>query len=777
MRNALVIIALSASLSSHAIAADVRGTKADDVFRYGVPQDHVAGRALIKLRGIDAHRLVLPKATDTAAQVALKNLAARTNVDLELVRPVVFGWALVEVRFPGDARIPTESETLALVEDLAADQAIEHAQEQKWLRPLLVPNDPGYIQMWHLQMIGADEAWDLTQGLSSQRVGIVDTGLARNHEDVGSRAVGGFDFMASGGNDGNGRDSDFADVGDQCGQGFHGTHTAGTVGAAGNNAIGVTGLNWNAGLMIARVLGDCGGSIDDIGEGAAWLAGAHIDGVPDVGVNRVSVMNLSLGSASSCSGFEQDVVDFVNEQGVIFVAAAGNDGGAVGSPANCTGALGVAAHGPDRDLTDYSSFGGEIDIVAPGGDQSQGNENGVLSTVGPNSDFYAFFQGTSMASPHVAGTVSLMQARDPSITLSEVISILQSTGTSCGGCGTKKAMLTGAAVAAVAPVGEGEGEGEGEEPPPVATDDALEENDDFDTAKGGVSCNATRSDLVAAPDDQDWFILNTSEGQEVQIDLDATNGADLDLYVLDGPTNNDNIAASETATGNESVSFTSPGGALRVAMNPFFDQTNNIHHNGPYTLAVVCTGGEEPSEGEGEGEEPPAEGEGEGEEPPTEEPIEEPVGVNPDAEEDELEDNDEIGAAQELFCDEERDLTLKDDDFFIVEVREGDAIAVNVTAGDLALETSVLDANGALATGDGASTALTGNLRGGRYVVEVHPTGPAGTYKLQIACKPNPPQKIAPVKAGGGFGCSESGASSLPLAAFGMLLLLARRRR
>src|SRR5581483_6962281 len=92
-------------------------------------------------------------------------------------------------------------------------------------------------------------------------------------------------------NDGDGRDDDYDDPGDACGNepsSFHGTHVAGTIGATANNGKGVAGLNWNAGLVIARVLGRCGGSDVDIMEGSAWLAGAHIDGVPDVGADQVS---------------------------------------------------------------------------------------------------------------------------------------------------------------------------------------------------------------------------------------------------------------------------------------------------------------------------------------------------------------------------------------------------------------------------------------------------------------------------------------------------------
>jgi len=405
---------------------------------------------------------------------------------------VVLGWAFVQVRPPGVTRVPTESETRALLARLRSDDAVSDVTEDKWMRPLLTPNDPGLPQMWHFEIINAEAAWNRTQGLTTQRVGIIDTGLVRTHEDVGNRAVGGFDFITSGStaNDGGGRDNDFNDPGDSCGgpSTFHGTHVAGTIGAAADNGTGVVGLTGTAGLVMPGALGVCGGDLVDIGEGAGWLAGGAVDNVPAVGGNRVSVMNLSLGSDSQCSGFEQDVVNFVDGEGVVFVAAAGNNGGAVGSPANCNGAVTVAAHGPSRALTGYSSFGSEVEIVAPGGDLSFGQEGGVLSSIGPNPDFYTFQQGTSMASPHVAGAISLMQALNSTLTRSEIVSILQSTGTTCQNCGTKKAMLLDAALAAVpAPTDPVDPPPVDPVDPPLTGEDPLEENDSFARSEPQVS--------------------------------------------------------------------------------------------------------------------------------------------------------------------------------------------------------------------------------------------------------------------------------------------------
>jgi serine protease len=436
-----------------------------------------------------------------------------------------------------------------------------------------------------LSIIDAEEAWDITQGSSTQRIGIADTGLIRGHEDVGSRAVRGFDFIssASAGNDGNGRDSNFEDAGDACGtpSSFHGTHVAGTIGAIANNSRGVTGLNFNAGLVVARVLGRCGGSSVDILEGAAWMAGAQISGIQSIGNDRVQVMNLSLGGPNACSSFEQQVVDFVDSQGALFVAAAGNDGGPVGAPANCARAVTVAAFGRTGNLASYSSFGSSVEIVAPGGDFG----DGVLSTIGPSTSGYAFNQGTSMAAPHVTGAISLMQAAVPGLTRQQIVTALRASGVTCGNCGGVPALNILAslqALGATAPTSPPE-----TAPPETpVTDDIFEQNDTLATATL-AGCNIDDNRLIAAPEDRDFFTLTPPAGRQLTVSISAANGADLDLYVTD--VNGNILARSETATGDETISGRTSGNRLGVFVNPYVDPNTGTRHSGPYRLRIICT--------------------------------------------------------------------------------------------------------------------------------------------------------------------------------------------
>ena len=551
------------------------------------PELRVPGRALLKLKGVDdARALLVGKASDPASS-ALSELGKRHGLALSFVKDSLFGWVVVDVRVAADpARVPGEGETLALIERLADDDAVDLAADEGWMRKLATPNDPRLGSMWHLDQIGAKAAWDITTGLSSQRIGVADTGVVRAHEDLSGRIVAGFDFVSdrNAGNDGNGRDADFNDAGDNCngeGNSFHGTHTAGTMAAAANNGRGTAGLNWNAGLVVARVLGRCGGSTVDIMEGAAWMAGARINGVPDVGANKVSVMNLSLGGANRCSAYEQQMVDFINNQGVVFVAAAGNDAGPVGSPASCNGAVAVAATGPSNRLASYSSFGPQVSLTAPGGD----NGSGVLSTMGPATNGYSSSQGTSMAAPHVAGAVSLVQALRPSATRAQIVTLLRQTGAVCTGCQGVPALRIGAAIASLG----------GATPPPTAPpstpppsglrDDVFEDNDTPNTATR-ATCGVDDGRPVAVAGDQDWFTFTPPQGRSIAIAIDG-GAPDLDLYVLDGAGQRI-LARSESGTGVERITGTAGGGTLMVLVNPYTDEARGLAHQGPYRLSITC---------------------------------------------------------------------------------------------------------------------------------------------------------------------------------------------
>lgn len=327
----------------------------------------------------------------------------------------------------------------------------------------LTPNDTHFNEQWHYQYTPLTEeglnlppAWDITTGSPDTIVAVLDTGILA-HTDLAGRTVPGYDFIHDVfvANDGDGRDPDPSDPGDwvtpnECGyphpgfaSSWHGTHVAGTIGAASNNALGVAGVNWQAGILPVRVLGKCGGYTSDIVDGMRWAAGISVGGVPD-NANPADVLNLSLGGPGACSTSEQNAINDVVGLGATIVVAAGNSNSDAGnySPASCDDVITVAATNRTGSRAFYSNYGSVVEISAPGG-ETQIISNGVLSTldngttVPLHSNTYAFYQGTSMAAPHVAGLASLIKGLAPAHTPAEVLQIIQTTardfpaGSSC----------------------------------------------------------------------------------------------------------------------------------------------------------------------------------------------------------------------------------------------------------------------------------------------------------------------------------------------------------
>jgi serine protease len=211
---------------------------------------------------------------------------------------------------------------------------------------------------------------------------------------------------------------------------------AGTIGAASNNNVGVTGINWQAKLLPVRVLGKCGGLISDIVDGMRWAAGIDILNVPH-NSNPARVINISLGGIGSCSAAEQSAINDVVNRGAVVVVAAGNDNqdAATSSPANCANVISVAATNRAGSRAFYSDFGRSITISAPGGGNENDPNDAILSTIdsgakGPVSPSYAYYIGTSMATPHVTGVVSLMFSIDSALTPAQVRDFLQNNVTS-----------------------------------------------------------------------------------------------------------------------------------------------------------------------------------------------------------------------------------------------------------------------------------------------------------------------------------------------------------
>jgi serine protease len=232
---------------------------------------------------------------------------------------------------------------------------------------------------------------------------------------------------------------------------WHGTHVSGTIAAVTNNGSGVAGLNWRTKVLPVRVLGKCGGYESDVADAIVWAAcGTVVGGAPGCAIatpttgtqtpvpnnpNRARVLNLSLGGGGACGATFQAAFDTAFAMNAVAVVSAGNgNADSSGStPANCNHVITVAAIGRQGQRATYSNHGSLVEIAAPGGSaaDSTGTDR-ILSTLNsgttiPAADNYVYYQGTSMAAPHVAGVVSLMLSKNPFLTPTQVLSLLQST--------------------------------------------------------------------------------------------------------------------------------------------------------------------------------------------------------------------------------------------------------------------------------------------------------------------------------------------------------------
>ena len=336
----------------------------------------------------------------------------------------------------------------------------------------VTPNDPLWDLQWDMKPRGSGEGQSLggagfqdfwtrqgIEGSSDVVVAVVDTGLQMNHPDIAASAniAPGWDMVSDPrmGNDGDGRDSDPNDPGDLCNpavpgsaDSFHGTHVAGTIGAAAsNNGAGVAGGAWNVKIVPVRALGKCGGRLSDINDSIRWAAGLipaeGEDGSEVWNDNPADIINLSIGLFEYCPASLQDAIDSVTERGAVVVSAAGNAriDTAYYAPGGCDNVISVAAGNALGEITAYSNFGDGVDILAPGGEMARDDDNdsrpdGILSTKASTDCYdpltgeavqdcyYAYEQGTSMAAPHVSAALALLKARDPEASSDELVDTL-----------------------------------------------------------------------------------------------------------------------------------------------------------------------------------------------------------------------------------------------------------------------------------------------------------------------------------------------------------------
>lgn len=328
---------------------------------------------------------------------------------------------------PGGDPNPAKGRTpLTVAQELLQHPAVASAEPNYYRYAHFKPNDTYFAYQWHFPKIQMQPAWDQSTG-AGVTVAVVDSGVAyetyggyqQAPDLAGTTFVSGYDFVN---NDDHPNDDR-----------SHGTHVAGTIAQTTNNSLGVAGIAFGARIMPVKVL-------DASGTGSAWQVAEGIRWAVDHGAN---VINLSLGSRSG-SSVEQSAVRYAYDHGVTVVASTGNDGtSSVGYPAAYDVVIAVGAVRYDEALAAYSDHGPALDIVAPGGDtqvdqNGDGYGDGILqqtfnpATQNPADFHYYFFQGTSMAAPHVAGATALLIANGIATTPDEVRTALESTAKDLG---------------------------------------------------------------------------------------------------------------------------------------------------------------------------------------------------------------------------------------------------------------------------------------------------------------------------------------------------------
>ncbi|MBI5871455.1 MAG: carboxypeptidase regulatory-like domain-containing protein, partial [Actinobacteria bacterium] len=285
---------------------------------------------------------------------------------------------------------------------LSDSPIVENAEVDHVYYALATPNDTFYEgTQWNLQKINAPTAWDTTTGSVNSVIAIIDTGVDSAHPDLAGKVLPGYNTI-----------NESTNVTDVYG---HGTHVAGIAAAASNNGLGVAGVAWDSKVMPVKVLSDQGyGYMSDIAEGIIYA----VD-------NGAQVINLSLGAGWSDVTM-RDAVNYAYMHNVLVVAAAGNSSNnASFYPASYPHVISVAATDSADAYAYFSTYNANVDVAAPG--------------VAINSTFpqasYKSWQGTSMASPHVAGLASLVLSVNGNLTPNQVTQVLENTSVDLGDAG------------------------------------------------------------------------------------------------------------------------------------------------------------------------------------------------------------------------------------------------------------------------------------------------------------------------------------------------------
>ena len=358
--------------------------------------------------------LSVPHAANSAQGPKLKEgtviykVAANTSSDkLKQLNALLNSQGLISATTTNGSQLTTaifksRGREKAIATILQKSGYVEFAQPDFIVEPSLQPNDPSFSNQWHHNNINSQQAWDITTG-SNVLVAVCDSGFDANHPDLAANLRTDLAFNAQDG-------SNYIFDADG-----HGTGTAGSLGAVGNNATGVAGVNWNVDIIPVRV------AISDTNSSAYISTMAKcIEYAAD---NGARVVNLSYG------GIQYAAIDsaaqYLRSKGGLLFMSAGNDGQEFASYPDYVSFIGVGATDQNDNRASFSSFGDYVDLTAPGVS---------IRTTYPDNR-YVNYSGTSFSSPIAAGVAALMVSANPNITVDEIEAGLFSTAVDIGAAG------------------------------------------------------------------------------------------------------------------------------------------------------------------------------------------------------------------------------------------------------------------------------------------------------------------------------------------------------
>lgn len=450
-------------------------------------KDGAAPTSVVRLQAA-----AMPREQPQRVRVRLANAAHQAGISYVVERPTAFAANVIHNGRPIRLReAEAQAARLRQNPDVEWVVVNELAQRHAVVSPI-PPNDPGYAQQGWLAtgttggLPDVPSAWSFLGGQTLQPVvvAVLDTGVLR-HPDLSNRVLyqDGYDFVSEVdyANDGNGLDDDATDPGDyltsgqisqnpslyaDCGgahdSSWHGTEVAGILGAETNNNLGVAGILASlpgSPVLPVRVAGQCGAAVIDIIEGMLWAAGINYNGRPKVNAYPARVINLSFGGSGGCACDRSrpmdgaclytDAIATLKQKGAILVASSGNasqsnlNGGVDTSrPASCQGALAVTALNVNGQKARYANFVPATGIATLGGDPTpavNAADSSIYTTTnagptGPSmlggvpTNDYRSIPGTSFSAPIVAGTVALMWAVNPGLSVDTLLAGLRDHG-------------------------------------------------------------------------------------------------------------------------------------------------------------------------------------------------------------------------------------------------------------------------------------------------------------------------------------------------------------